>query len=118
MTCGQEQVIRRLNQINFPADRMKVVAGFIEKTSQNANLPKQVCFAYVDFDFYEPIKIALEFLDHKVPIGGVIIIDDYGHFSEGAASAVDEFVMVREQRYTKEPSPEWASKFCVLTRRA
>jgi hypothetical protein len=71
----------------------------------------------VDFDFYEPIKIALELLESRLPIGGVVIIDDYGFFSEGAKTAVDEFVQAREPRYDKEPSPEWASKFCVLRRK-
>ena len=116
MACGQEQVIGRLNSISFPLERVKVVPGFIEKTARNPNLPKKVCFAYVDFDFYEPIKIALELLDSRLPAGGVVIVDDYGFFSEGAQAAVDEFVEGHPQRYTKEPSPEWAGHFCVLTR--
>jgi hypothetical protein len=114
MACGQEQVIDRLKSITFPLERVKVVPGFIEQTAKFADLPKQVCFAYVDFDFYEPIKIALELLDSRLPVGGIVIVDDYGFFSEGAQSAVDEFVGAREPRYTKEPSPKWASKFCVL----
>lgn len=114
MACKQEEAIGRLRSINFPSERVRVVPGFIEKTSKLANLPKTVCFAYVDFDFYEPIKIALELLDPRLPVGGVVIVDDYGYFSEGAAAAVDEFVEERLPRYTKEPSPEWASKFCVL----
>ena len=117
MACGQEQVTGRFNSINFPLERVKVVPGFIEKTAKYTSLPKEVCFAYVDFDFYEPIKIALELLDSRLPVGGVVIVDDYGFFSEGAQAAVDEFVEAREQRYTKEPSPEWTSKFCVLRRR-
>jgi hypothetical protein len=96
--------------------RVKVVPGFIEKTAKYANLPKEVCFAYVDFDLYEPVRIALELLDSRLPIGGVVIVDDYGFFSEGAQAAVDEFVEARERRYTKDPSPEWASRFCVLRR--
>ena len=116
MASGQDQVTGRLNAINFPFDRVQIVPGFIEKTAQSASLPKQVCFAYVDFDFYEPIKIALELLESRLPIGGVMIVDDYGFFSEGAKTAVDEFVAARELCYKKEPSPEWASKFCVLRR--
>jgi len=116
MACGQEQVIGRLNSVKFPSERVKVVPGFIEKTAKYASLPADVCFAYVDFDFYEPIKIALELLDSRLSAGGVVIVDDYGFFSAGAQAAVDEFVEAREQSYTKEPSPEWASKFCVLRR--
>ena len=117
MAYGQHQVIDRLNSIRFPLEHVKVVPGFIETTAKSANLPKEVCFAYVDFDFYEPIKIALELLDSRLPAGGVVIVDDYGFFSEGAQAAVDEFVEEHRQRYTKEPSPAWAGNFCVLTRR-
>jgi hypothetical protein len=116
MACRQEQVIGRLNSISFPLDRIKIIPGFIEETAKYASLPKRVCFAYVDFDFYEPIKIALELLDSRLPIGGVVIVDDYGYFSEGAQAAVDEFVQARESSYEKEPSPEWTSRFCVLRR--
>lgn len=70
----------------------------------------------MDFDFYEPIKIALELLDQRLPIGGVAIVDDYGFFSEGAKTAVDEFVEDRKPKYIKQPSPEWAGHFCVLQR--
>jgi O-methyltransferase len=116
MAYGKHQVIDRLKSIQFPLERVKVVPGFIETTATSANLPKEVCFAYVDFDFYEPIKIVLELLDSRLPVGGVVIVDDYGFFSEGAQAAVDEFVEGHRQRYTKEPSPEWAGHFCVLTR--
>jgi len=70
MASGQDQVTGRLNAINFPFDRVQIVPGFIEKTAQYASLPKQVCFAYVDFDFYEPIKIALELLESSYPSEG------------------------------------------------
>jgi O-methyltransferase len=116
MACGQDQVMRRLNAIQFPLDRVTIVPGFIEKTSKYTSLPKTVCFAYVDFDLYEPIKIALELLDARLPVGGIAIIDDYGFFSAGAQAAVDEFVEARGPRYEKRPSPDWASKFCVLRR--
>lgn len=116
MAFGQEQVISRLNRIGFPLDRVAVVPGFIEKTSKYANLPKKICFAYIDFDFYEPIKIALELLDATMPIGGAVVVDDYGFFSAGAKTAVDEFAAANHPRYSKKPSPEWASKFCVLVR--
>jgi len=63
-----------------------------QKTVKLANLPKEVCFAYVDFDFYEPIKTALMFLSSRLTIGGSVVVDDYGFFSTGAKTAVDEFL--------------------------
>ena len=51
-----------------------------------------MCFAYVDFDFYEPILTALRFLRPRMPAGGTVVVDDYGFFSAGAKTAVDEFI--------------------------
>ncbi len=116
MACGVEQVTDRLNSINFPFSRVKIIPGFIEETAKFTNLPPTICFAYVDFDFYEPIKIALELLDTRLSIGGLVMVDDYGFFSAGAQAAVDEFVASRKKRYSKEDSPGWASCFCVLRR--
>jgi hypothetical protein len=44
----------------------------------------------LDGDWYESTKICLEKLYDKVIDGGIIIIDDYGHFI-GAKKATDEF---------------------------
>ena len=39
-----------------------------------------------------PIKLTLEFLHQVTSNDAIIIVDDYGHFSSGAKTAVDEFV--------------------------
>lgn len=93
MACPDDMVRARLNAISFPPERYILHKGFIEQLIHTAtNLPSQVCFAYVDFDFYEPIMITLEFLHPITPVGAMIVVDDYGHFSTGAKTAVDEFV--------------------------
>lgn len=40
-------------------------------------LPKQVSFAYVDFDFYEPIKVVLAYLHGMTRPGAIFVVDDY-----------------------------------------
>lgn len=93
MSCQEYMVRTRLNAISFPAERYVIHKGFIEQLiHEDKLLPKEVCFAYVDFDFYEPIRIALDFLHDVTPRGAIIIVDDYGYFSTGAKTAVDEFV--------------------------
>ena len=93
MSCPEDMVRARLEAISFPPQRYVIHKGFIEQLiHSDKNLPKAVCFAYVDFDFYEPIKIALEFLHTVTPSGAIIIVDDYNFFSTGAKTAVDEFV--------------------------
>jgi hypothetical protein len=96
MSCPEDMVRARLKAISFPSQRYVIHKGFIEQLiHKDTNLPKEVCFAYVDFDFYEPIKIALEFLHKITPSGAIIIVDDYNYFSTGSKSAVDEFIAER-----------------------
>ncbi len=70
-------------------------------------MPEKVSFAYVDFDFYEPIMIALNFLDKVTTSGAMIIVDDYDYFSTDSKIAVDEFVkrklLIRKNMMLKFP---------------
>lgn len=96
MSCPEDMVRRRLQALAFPAQRYTIHKGFIDETLRvGSSLPTQVCFAYVDFDFYEPIRTALDFLHRVTSVGAVVIVDDYDYFSTGAKTAVDEFVAAR-----------------------
>jgi len=93
MSCPEDVVRARLKAISFPPHRYMLHKGFIEQLlSKDQNLPQAVSFAYVDFDFYEPIKVALEFLHAVTSKGAMIIVDDYDFFSTGSKIAVDEFL--------------------------
>jgi Macrocin-O-methyltransferase (TylF) len=49
-------------------------------------------FVHIDFDLYQPIKLALTMLWDQVVPGGVVMIHDYGCVEfPGARRAVDEF---------------------------
>lgn len=114
MACPIDMVESKLSSIQFPRQRTRIVPGFIEETITKADLPKKVCFAYVDFDFYEPILTTLRFLDERLAPGGYIMVDDYGFFSSGAKTAVDEFVSERGDIYELSLPYKSAGKFCVL----
>ncbi len=93
MSFPEDMVLTRLKNVSFPNERLVIHKGFIEESIKTeTNLPTKVSFAYVDFDFYEPIKIALEYLHKNTDSGSVIIVDDYDFFSTGAKTAVDEFI--------------------------
>lgn len=93
MNCNKELVIRRLKGISFDFQRYVLHEGFIERLiHEDKNLPQKVCFAYIDFDFYEPIFITLNFLHYIAPKGGIFIVDDYDFFSTGVKTAVDVFI--------------------------
>jgi len=121
MSYPEDMVRARMEAIAFPAQRYVVHKGFIEQLIHNdKNLPDAVCFAYVDFDFYEPIKIALEYLHKVMPSGAMIVVDDYNFFSTGAKTAVDEFVAEQNSKgITYEclvPDSRYGY-FAVLTKR-
>lgn len=121
MSCPQEPVRALLEDISFPAERFKIHKGFIEKVlSDDRNLPERVSFAYVDFDFYEPTKLALDFLHSTTSPGAIIIVDDYGFFSTGPQAAVDEFLKERNTSkivYECFVTDSEYAHFAILTRK-
>ena len=119
MVSPVEMVQEQLAQIGFPQDRTHIVPGFIEETMRSAVLPAKVCFAYVDFDFYEPILVTLRLLQQRLPVRGTVIVDDYGFFSSGAQTAVDEFVAETRGQYEMTLPLKCAAvvtPFCILRR--
>lgn len=120
MACPEDMVCSRLKSISFPPERFVIHKGFIDSVLLNdSNLPKLVSFAYVDFDFYEPLKLALEFLHRTTSVGSIVIVDDYDYFSTGAKTALDEFLLERNSnKQTYDcfvPSVKYGH-FAVLTR--
>lgn len=116
MCCGISMVKGELKRISFPEYRAMIVPGFIEETIKSSQLSAKVCFAYIDFDFYEPITVALSFLDKTLQKGGFAIVDDYDFFSSGSKKAVDEFLVSRADRYVLSLPLEAAGKFCIIER--
>ena len=70
---------------------VKLIQGDVAKTLLKiANLPEKIAILRLDTDWYESTRIELEIRYPLLEPGGVLIIDDYGHF-EGAQRAVDEY---------------------------
>ncbi|HWR89727.1 MAG TPA: TylF/MycF/NovP-related O-methyltransferase [Dissulfurispiraceae bacterium] len=119
MAFPEDMVRSRLNAVSFPASRYVIHKGFIEQLiHEDKDLPGEVCFAYVDFDFYEPIKVALEFLHRVTSRGAIMIVDDYDFFSTGAKTAVDEFVEEKRSIYECLIPDPCHGYFAVLSRKA
>ena len=69
----------------------KFIRGDVLQTLQDStNVPDKISILRLDTDWYESTKFELEILYPKLVIGGVLIVDDYGHWS-GARQAVDEY---------------------------
>jgi O-methyltransferase len=114
MASPETEVLNKLQSIKFPGVRTKLKKGWLKDTLRSIDLPHRVAFAYVDLDFYEPIKDALEFLDGRMLPGAKVVVDDYGFFSEGAQLAVDQFVAATKGRFKLELPLPFAGHFCVL----
>jgi len=55
----------------------KIVKGWFNQTLQD-KLPKKICFAHLDGDFYSSIRESLEGIYSRLPKGAIVVIDDYG----------------------------------------
>ncbi|MGZ4201445.1 MAG: TylF/MycF/NovP-related O-methyltransferase [Thermoleophilaceae bacterium] len=86
---GEEQVRETLLESGYPAERLHFVRGPVEQTLP-AGAPDGLALLRLDTDWYESTRHELEHLYPRLAAGGVLIIDDYGHW-DGARRAVDEY---------------------------
>lgn len=89
-----DEVKRNLNKTKYPSKNIKYIVGKVENTLPDSSIEK-VALLRLDTDWYESTKHELYSLYDKLVIGGVLIIDDYGHW-QGAKKAVDEFIKERK----------------------
>jgi hypothetical protein len=59
--------------------------------------PDRIAVLRLDTDWYESTKHEMEQLYPRLSPGGVLLLDDYGHY-EGARRAVDEYLAARGER--------------------
>jgi hypothetical protein len=82
-----------LSSTGYPQQNIQLVQGMVETTIP-AGAPDKIALLRLDTDWYESTRHELEHLFPRLVVGGVLIIDDYGHW-EGARKAVDDYI--REQ---------------------
>jgi O-methyltransferase len=93
LSGGIDNVYITFNKLGLNMENVDLIKGFFEETLEKKNnIDKigKICVLRLDGDWYNSVKICLDKLYENVIDGGVIIIDDYGHFI-GAKNAVDEF---------------------------
>lgn len=74
----------------YSADHIHFVEGKVEDTIPGT-LPAKIALLRLDTDWYESTLHELTHLFPRLVRGGVLIIDDYGHW-KGAHQAVDEYL--------------------------
>lgn len=85
-----EEVKANVATINYPTQKLHFVKGKVEDTIPQT-IPTKIAVLRLDTDWYQSTKHELEHLYPLLVSGGVLIIDDYGHW-EGARKAVDEYI--------------------------
>lgn len=89
-----EQVKDSMASTGYPEDRLHFVRGKVEDTLPTTQ-PNSIALLRLDTDWYESTRCELEHLFPKIVDGGVLIIDDYGHW-EGCRRAVDEYMTANQ----------------------
>ncbi|MFP5307357.1 MAG: TylF/MycF/NovP-related O-methyltransferase [Gammaproteobacteria bacterium] len=85
-----------LRSSGYPEQRLHFVKGPVEQTIPGV-APDAIALLRLDTDWYESTRHELEHLYPRLSQGGVLIIDDYGHW-EGCRQAVDEYFAGRAPR--------------------
>jgi O-methyltransferase len=84
-----EEVRAAVLSTGYPAERVHPVEGRVEATLPDG-APASIAVLRLDTDWYASTKHEMEHLYPRLSPGGVLILDDYGHY-EGARRAVDEY---------------------------
>jgi O-methyltransferase len=87
--AGEDAVRETVLDSGYPAERVHLVRGPVEETLPS-RAPQQVALLRLDTDWYQSTRHELEQLYPRLSPGGVLIVDDYGHW-QGCREAVDEY---------------------------
>ena len=88
--CAEAEAVRSVFiQNEFDMSNVKLIVGDVSETLKS-DVPACISVLRLDTDWYASTKLELEVLYPRLAKGGVLIIDDYGHW-HGAKAAVDEY---------------------------
>jgi hypothetical protein len=92
---GTDAVRDAMRTTGYPEERIHLVPGLVEDTLPGA-APASIALLRLDTDWYASTRHELVHLYPRLADGGVLIVDDYGHY-EGARRAVDEYFAGRAE---------------------
>jgi len=88
--ASQQEVEKAVFSTGYDREKIHFVPGRVEETIPD-HAPASIALLRLDTDWYESTQHELRHLFPRLARGGVIIIDDYGHW-RGARQAVDEYI--------------------------
>ena len=84
-----EEVQANVRSTGLDPGRFEFVKGRVEETIP-ATVPDRIALLRLDTDWYESTYHELRHLYPRLSVGGVLILDDYGHWA-GAREATDRY---------------------------
>ncbi len=84
------EVSAGMDRVGYKKDHIHLVKGRVEETIPD-QAPERIALLRLDTDWYESTHHELMHLYPRLSSGGVLIIDDYGHW-RGAREATDEYI--------------------------
>ena len=80
-----------IGNAKYPSEKIKYVVGdVLETLDDKINIPTKISILRLDTDWYSSTKKEMEVLYPKLNKHGVLIVDDYGHWT-GSKKAIDEY---------------------------
>ena len=95
-SVSEDSVRAAMESTGYPPERIHLVPGMVEDTLP-AEAPATLGLLRLDTDWYQSTRHELVQLYPRLAEGGVLIVDDYGHYA-GARKAVDEYFEERGER--------------------
>ena len=84
-----DEVQRNMESTGYPKEKIVLIKGRVENTAASLQ-KKALSLVRLDTDWHASTKVGLEEFWPKISNGGMLIVDDYGHY-KGQRKAVDEF---------------------------
>jgi O-methyltransferase len=88
------EVKANVAKTGYDSSLVHYVKGKVEDTLPD-NAPDKIAFLRLDTDWYQSTKHEMETLWPRLVPGGVLIVDDYGHW-KGSRQAVDEYIAEKD----------------------
>jgi len=79
-----------MTSVGYERSRIHYIKGRVEETIP-ASAPERIALLRLDTDWYESTRHEMIHLFPRLCVGGVLVLDDYGHWL-GARRAVDEYL--------------------------
>lgn len=90
---SEEMVWKNLRIAGLNSNEVILRKGLFEETFQQP-LPEKIAFLHIDADWYVNVLYCLDTLYDLVSEGGIILLDDFGHW-EGCREAYYDFIQKR-----------------------